>query len=124
VKYKNIDNAIHNLGHSFMSGINWVDGAHIKDDINELARKESDGVWINFSTGEIKPAAANTRRIKLSVAGYQASLGDFLLRHNVNPAALSDVTLHYRRTTQGGQLVMLAVDDRGVEHKMLVKRPN
>lgn len=124
MKYKNIDNAIHNLGHSFMSGMNWVDGAHIKDDINELARKEPDGVWINFSTGVIKPAAANTRRIKMSVAGYRASLSDFLIRHNVDPAALSDVTLHYQRTKQGGQLVMLAVDDRGVEHKVLVKREN
>jgi len=29
MKYKNIDSALHNFGHSFMSGMNYVDDDHV-----------------------------------------------------------------------------------------------
>lgn len=122
MKYKNIDNAIHNFGHAFMSLMNYFDDGHVVDDINALARKERDGSRINFSTGEIQPTSANTKRIKLSVANYKESVGSHLLRHNVNPEALTDIILHYRVTAGGGQTEMFAIDDRGVQHNVVVKR--
>lgn len=33
MKYKNINAAIHNPGHSFTSGVNYVDGEHVVDEL-------------------------------------------------------------------------------------------
>lgn len=121
MKYKNIDSAIHNLGHSFMSGMNYFDDDHVMYDVQALVRREPHEVWINFSTGEITPKGAHSKRLLKSVTHYRQWLGDHLLRHNVDPLALKDVTLHHRLTKLGGETTMLAVDDRGVEHRVPVR---
>ena len=121
VKYKNIDSAIHNLGHSFMSGMNYFDDDHVMYEVKALVRKEPHEVWINFSTGDISPKGEYSMRLLKSVAHYQEWLGDHLRRHNVEPSALKSVTLHHRLTRSGGETVMLAVDDRGVEHRVVVR---
>jgi hypothetical protein len=121
VKYKNIDSAIHNLGHSFMSGMNYFDDDHVMYEVEALVRKEPHEVSINFSTGDISPKGEYSKRLLKSVAHYREWLGDHLRRHNVDPSALKNVTLHHRLTRLGGESVMLAVDDRGVEHKVVVR---
>jgi|SRR5688500_14551597 len=121
VKYKNIDSAIHNLGHSFMSGMNYCDGDHVMYEVRAIVRKEPHELWINFSTGEIEPKSVKSDRLFKSVADYRSTLGDHLRRHNVDPDVLSDVTLHHRLTRLGGETIMLALDDRGVKHRVIVK---
>lgn len=122
MKYKNIDSAIHNLGHSFMSGMNYFEGDHVMYEVEALVRREPHEVWINFSTGDISPRGEYSSRLLKSVAHYQEWLGDHLRRHHIDPSALKNVTLHHRLTRLGGQSVMLAVDDRGVEHRVVVSQ--
>ena len=121
VKYKNIKSAIHNFGHSFMSGMNYFDDDHVMYEVEALVRKEPHEVWINFSTGDISPKGEYSGRLLKSVAHYCESLGDYLRRNNVDPSVLKNVTLHHRLTRSGGESVMLAVDDRGVEHRVVVR---
>jgi hypothetical protein len=121
VKYKNIDSAIHNLGHSFMSGMNYFDDDHVMYEVEGIVRKEPHEVWINFSTGDISPKGDYSRRLLKSVAHYRELLDDHLRRHNIDPSTLINVTLHHRLTKVGGQSVMLAVDDRGSEHRVIVR---
>lgn len=120
MKYKNIDSAIHNLGHSFMSGMNYFDDDHVMYEVEALVRKEPHELWINFSTGEISPGGKYSQRLLKSVAYYREWLSEHLRRHNVDPSALKSVTLHYRLTRPGAESVMLAIDDRGVEHRVVV----
>ena len=40
MKYKNINSAIHNLGHSFMSGMNYFDSDHVMYEVHALASRE------------------------------------------------------------------------------------
>ncbi len=121
MKYKNIDSAIHNLGHSFMSGMNYFDDDHVMYEVQALVRRKPHEVWINFSTGEITPKREHSQRLLKSIGHYREWLGDHLRRHNVDPAALKDVTFHHRLTRLGAESVMLAVDDRGVQHRVVVK---
>lgn len=121
MKYKNIDSAIHNFGHSFMSGLNYFDDDHVIYEVEALVRREPHEVWINFSTGNITPRGEYSNRLLKSVAHYREWLGDHLRRHNVDPSLLKNVTLHHRLTRLGGESVMLAVDDRGVEHRVDVR---
>ena len=121
MKYKNIDSAIHNLGHSFMSGMNYFDDNNVMYEVEALIRKKPHEVSINFSTGDISPRGEYSQRLLKSVAHYREWLGDHLQRHNVEPSALRNVTLQHRLTRLGGETVMFAVDDRGVEHRVVVK---
>jgi hypothetical protein len=121
VKYKNIDSAIHNLGHSFMSGTNYVDDDHVMYEVQALARQPPNEVWINFSTGEVRPEVESSSRLAKAVALYRNALPDHLRKHQVDPGAIRDITLHHRLTRTGGETAMVACDDRGVEHHVIVR---
>ena len=121
MKYKNIDSAIHNLGHSFMSGMNYFDDDHLMHEVREIVRHEPHELWINLSTGEIEPKSGRTARLTKSVAHYRSGLEDYLRRNNVDPLGVKDITLHHKLTKRGSQTIMLAIDDRGVQHRVVVK---
>ena len=121
MKYKNIDSAIHNLGHSFISGMNYFDDDHVMYEVEAVVRKEPHEVWINFSTGDISPKGEYSGRLLKSVAHYREWLDDHLRGHKVDPSAVKNVTLHHRLTRSGSESVMLAMDDRGVEHRVIVR---
>ena len=124
MKYKNIDSAIHNFGHSFMSGMNYVEDDHVMYEVHAIVRKEPHELSINFSTGKISPQAAYSSRLQTAVKNYREQLPDFLTRNSVDPTAVMDVTLHHRLTRTGGETVMLARDDRGIEHRVVVRSSN
>jgi hypothetical protein len=121
VKYKRIDSAIHNFGRSFMSGMNYIDDDHVMYDVAAAVRRAPHELWINFSTGEIRPEGTYSPRLLESLALYQRALADHLRKHDVDPASVADVTLHHRLTHTGGESVMLARDDRGVDHRVAVR---
>lgn len=123
MKYKNIDSAIHNLGHSFMSAMNYVDGDYVMDEVFALVRRDPHELWINFSSGEISPRGEYSARLLTAVAQYRADLPRHLRSQNVDPAAVRNVTLHHRLTRRGHESVMTATDDRGVEHRVVVRQP-
>jgi hypothetical protein len=121
VKYKNIDSAIHSLGHSFMSGINYFDDDHVMHEVHALVRREPHELWINFSTGEILPPREYSARLLKSIAHYRGELAGHLRKHQVDPAVVSGVRLHHRLTRKGFETVMHAHDDRGVDHEIVVR---
>jgi hypothetical protein len=121
VKYKNIDNAIHNLGHSFMSAMNYFDDDYVMDEVHALVRREPHEVWINFSTGEVLPSGEHSARFLKSVAHYRNQLAEHFLKHQVDATALSEVRLHHRLTRKGFETAMHAHDDRGVDHHVIVR---
>src|SRR5215203_6981918 len=98
MKYKNIDSAIHNFGHSFMSGMNYVDDDHVMYEVRALVKQPPHELRINFSTGKIEPEHMHTPRLIKSVVGRRQSLDDFLKRNNVDPSSVKDVTLYHRLT--------------------------
>jgi len=104
-----------------MSGMNYFDDDHVVYEVHALISREPFEVIINFPTGEIKPEGEHSPRLLKSIAFYQAGLNEHLRKHNVDPAVLSNVALHRRLTTLGGQTVMLAIDDRDIEHRVVVR---
>jgi hypothetical protein len=121
VKYKRIDSAIHSLGHSFMGGTNYFDDDHVMYDVRSIVRQPPHELWINFSTGEIRPPREYPDRLLKSIAHCRGKLQQHFLSHQVDPGSLKDVTLHHRLTRLGGDTVMHAQDDRGVEHRIVVR---
>jgi hypothetical protein len=121
VKYKRIGAALHNFGHSFMSGMNYVDGDHVLYEMHEATRDKPHSVTINFSSGHVDPPLAGSERIARAVAIYQEWLPKQLASQQVDPGALRDVLLIHRRGRAGYETVMSAVDDRGTKHTIDVR---
>ena len=54
MKYKNIYSAIHNLGQSFLSLMNYVDGVYVIDDLSDITARGLD-VEIDWLTNTFIP---------------------------------------------------------------------
>src|SRR5438128_578834 len=106
MKYKNINSALHNLGHSFVSGMNYVDDDHVFYDLNRAVQLVPNALALNFSTGATAPAEKCTPRILKALHYYRLDLARHLKSHNIDPHSLRDVTLIHRRTTRGYETVM------------------
>ena len=104
-----------------MSGMNYVDDDHVMYEVRAAVSRPPHELRINFSTGEVEPKNANSPRLLKSVAQHREGLDDFLTRNNVNPSSVNDVTLYHRLTKRGGETIMSARDDRGVEHIITVR---
>ena len=101
--------------------MNYFDDDHVMYEIRAFVQREAHELSINFSTGEIKPRSARSQRLAKSVASYSSGLADHLRRNNVDPCLLRNVTLRHKRTRLGDETTMLATDDRGVEHEIVVR---
>jgi hypothetical protein len=122
MKYKHIDSALHNFGHSFVSLMNYVDEKYICDLLDAAARDSvGSEVRINFS-GEVAdlPECSEPQLAK-SFEYWKTWLPELLERQNVTPSSLSSIVLRYRLTRMGREILMEAVDDRGKHHKVLVQ---
>ena len=123
VKYKNIDSALHNFGHSFISLMNYVDDEYVGDLLLQLAKADpSNSVTINFSSGAVLPPTASAHsRLRKSIEYW----GDWLPKHlesqNVRFDSLSEITLVFRLTNKGTVVSVDALDDRGVHHSVSVR---
>lgn len=123
MKYKNINSALHNFGHSFVSLMNYVDDEYVGDLLLQLAKDDpSNSVTINFSSGVVLPPAASANsRLRKSIEYW----GDWLPKHlesqNVHSGSLSEITLMFRLTQKGTAVSVDALDDRGVHHSISVR---
>ena len=104
-----------------MGGTNYFEDDHVMYDVRNIARQPPHELWINFSTGEVGPPREYPARLLKSIDHYRGRLAQHLLNHQVDPASLKDVTLHHRRTKLGEETIMHATDDRGVEHRVVVR---
>jgi hypothetical protein len=121
VKYKHIDSALHNFGHSFVSLMNYVDDEYVCDLMKAMAgdlpEKE---VRIDFSAGVQSLPAGSPPQLVKSVEYWQAWLPKLLESQNVSPTGLGPVVLRYRLTRLGTEVIVESTDDRGFAHKVFV----
>ena len=121
MKYKNIDNSLHNFGQSFTSLMNYFDNDYVMDDINRLMNENNlSETIINFSNGTTSLENAINKRIKSSIKHYSEHLSKHLLSHDIEPNTLKNVTLTYKRTPKGWQSFMSTKDDKGASHEVYV----
>lgn len=120
VKYKNIDSALHNFGHSFVSLMNYVDDEYICDLLSAAARSAPDReVRIDFSASAL-PTESPPQLVK-SFEYWKAWLPRLLESQNVQPQSVGPVLLRYRLTRMGREVIVEATDDRGQPHKVFVE---
>lgn len=121
MKYKNIDSALHNFGHSFVSLMNYVDDVYVIDLLRHMATEApTQQISIDFSAGTSSLPLHSPAPLVKSVDYWQAWLPKLLLSQDVNPDALGPVTLRYRRTPLGYESCVASTDDRGHRHQVFV----
>jgi hypothetical protein len=116
VKYKHIASAIYNFGHSFTSAMNYVDDGYVIEELGQLHRQGTD-IEVDWLTGRFAPSERATPRIQKSIERYRHDLARHLISQNVVPKAIVQLKFHWPARRRK---YMLAVDDRGKEHKMYV----
>jgi hypothetical protein len=116
VKYKQIKAAIHNLGHSFASASNFVDGGLVVGDLRAIHALGSD-IDIDFLTGEFRPPERSTPRITRSLRSFRDRLAEHFGRHGIDLAAIR--SLHFSWPNDGRKC-MISIDDRGKEHQVFI----
>lgn len=122
MKYKHIDSALHNFGHSFVSLMNYVDDTYICD-LLDAAVQSSEGreVRINFSGGTADLPKDSPIQLVKSFEYSKTWLPKLLESQNVAPASVSSIVLRYKLTRMGREVLIDAIDDRGKQHKVLIQ---
>jgi hypothetical protein len=115
VKYKHIPSAIYNFGCSFTSLMNYVDGDYVIDELASIHKQGRD-IEVDWLTGRIVPPDLSTRAQK-SIDHYRDRLSAHLRSQNVDPKAIIELKFLWPARQKKR---MVAVDDRGRQHKMYV----
>jgi len=116
MKYKNINSAIHNVGHSFVSGMNYVDGEHVVIELRNIHSKSYD-IEVNWHTRKFEPAELASARIVKSIGYWADTLREHLLSQEVELEKLRSL---YFKWPAGQRQFMFATDDSGKEYKIYV----
>ena len=117
-----IRGASHNWTHSFMSDMNYVDGAFVYEDMKELARQRRPEKvvisWIPIRDHELELLSS---RAKACVLAYREKLDAFLVRNGVNKAAIEEMrTEVYVEGTFRMYVRAFAQDNRGKQYAAFV----
>ena len=112
----------HNWTHSFMSGMNYIDGRYVYEDMHDLARerrpKKVTISWIPYRPVEL---FGLTPRVRTCIHYYRKGLKDHLEKHGIRPAALKELrTEVYVAANFRMYVRAYAKDDRGKEHEAFV----
>jgi hypothetical protein len=116
MKYKNIYSAIHNLGHSFLSLMNYVDGEYIIDELFNIRDRGFD-IEIDWLNNTFIPREASTSRIDKSLRYYSEGLKKAMKSQSVNLKRIEALRFHWPAK---GRKYMWAKDDRGKEYKIYI----
>jgi hypothetical protein len=116
VKYKNIYSAMHNLGHSFLSLMNYVDGEYVIDELADIRSRGFD-IEIDWLNNTFIPEGELTPRIDKAIAYYSEDLINHLQSQDVDLNCIKVLKLHWPAK---GKKYMWAEDDRGKEYKIFV----
>ncbi len=119
--YNRINSAIRNFAHSFVSVMNYVDGAYIIDLLPKLLR-ETPGHEIRLSLLDdfIEPYREYDKRFLKSIDYYRQRVRDHLRSENVDPNALN--RYHFVLLADDGPICRAdAEDDRGTLHQVDVR---
>ena len=118
MKYKNINTAIHNLGHSFISDMNHVDDVYIIDELRSIQQKGYD-IQINWLNLGFNPIQMKTKKIEKSILYYSNKLEKQFSMHNVEFERIKSLLFIWKSEKNP---YMLALDDRGKEYNIQVIR--
>ena len=119
MKYKNIYSAIHNLGHSFTSLMNNVDGYYVIDELVGMHNKGLD-IEIDWLSRKFEPQQFASHRINESIGYWAGSLEKRLSSQNVELEKLTVLKFVWPAKQRK---YMTAVDDRGKDYKIYVDEP-
>ena len=117
MKYKNIYSAIHNLGHSFLSSMNYVDDGYVFDDLKSIHIGGND-ITIDWLEGTFDPDSMSNRRLENSIGYYLENLDQHFTSLNVDIRRLNSLKFHW---PAGERKYMEAIDDRGKRYKIYVR---
>jgi len=137
MKYKNIKSMAHNFVHSFVSFMNYLDGAYILDDISKQLTKGNMKVTFypevivdtknsaKERTGFIQrilfKRSSSFDRIKKSANIYAKSLPKHSHSHNVDISKLSSFEVKFEKDKINNILAHVKViDDRNKLHEVFV----
>jgi hypothetical protein len=120
MKYKNIHSAMHNLGASFTSLMNYMLDGYVIDDLTSIHSQKFD-IEIDWLSGTFAPEAMETARIRASIECYFSGLKRQFSRQNVDVAAITQLRFHW---PAGGRKYMTATDDRGKTYEIYVNESN
>lgn len=122
MKYKLIRSMAHNWSHSFMSEMNYVDGAFVYEDVYRLAReRRGEKVIINWIPAGSEVSGDFPPRVQKCVEAYRNGLAEHLHRHHVEASTLKlfrtevYVAENFRMYVRA-----FVVDDRNKEHVAFV----
>lgn len=120
--YKRITSAIHNLAHSFVSLMNYVDDEYIIDILPDVLRGIPDHqLNIQFPTGQLLPAGVYPERLIKSVGYYTQDYLDHMRREGVDPATLRVIEIFIYVDNYGLRCRVEAEDDRGKHYEIQVQ---
>jgi hypothetical protein len=122
MKSKLIRGASHNWTHSFMSDMNYVDGAFVYEDIKELARqRQPEKVVISWIPTNDRELETLSPRARTCVLAYREGLDAFLLRNGVEKSAIEELrTEVYVEDTFRMYVKAYARDKRGKQYAIFV----
>ena len=118
MKYKNIPSLAHNLAHSFMSGMNYVDNDHVYPDVYAMARANPGKVvtvhWIPPRTNDL---FSFPPRVRKSIGVYRQWLPKLIKSHRLKVEMFRELrTEVYLAKNFRMYVRAVAVDDRGKEY--------
>ena len=113
MKYKNINSAIHNFGHSFASYENYVDDEFVLYEMKNIRRKGYD-IHINWLTQHFEPSQLESERIKKSISFWANSLEAQFKSLNVDLASIRELDFYWPANEQH---YIVALDDRGIKYQ-------
>jgi hypothetical protein len=119
---KLIRSMAHNWSHSFMSEMNYVDGAFVYEDVYKFAReRRGEKVIINWIPVDGEVSRDLPSRVQKCVEAYWAGLSEHLRRHHVDASALKIFrTEVYVAENFRMYVRAFVIDDRDKEHVAFV----
>ena len=122
MKFKNIRSMAHNWTHSFMSGMNYVDGDYVFEDLHQLARqRRGEKVTITWVPEIPEELSLLTPRVRESIRYYRKALRMHFIKHDITPSAITEMrTEVYVAENHRMYVRAYTVDSRGKEHAQFV----
>ena len=122
MKYKHLKSMAHNFAHSFVSDMNYIDGAYITDELRSVLRSVDGQRMTIHWLPESSLRGASSPRLKKSVDLYSASLPTHLKRHSMTAEHIEAFSTEAHLTPQLMLVVESVIkDDRGVEHRQCIR---
>ncbi len=120
--YKRIGSAIHNLAHSFVSLMNYVDDEYIIDILPEVLHSIPDHqLKIHFPGGELLPSGTYPAKLLKSVDHYTKDYSDHLRREGIDPLIVRETEIVIYVDRYGMRCKARAEDDRGKHYEVSVQ---